>query len=506
MEEETQENPETESLDGERKESETHESMSPRSELEVPVSGYSDSDETQENPESELLDETIKQTEPDELSSPRGVLEAPVSSSSSDSDNSSINSGSSVTEKSSASSVHRALFRDHQGLQWRSLIDNIKWKSVRRFSTIPLLGGYDISKKNLRRKLWRNRSADEEIDCGDIIVPKPSWRNFTHAELVAATENFSSERLIGKGGHAEVYKGCLPDGQLVAVKRITKKDKNDEDRAGDFLSELGIIAHINHPNAAKLIGFSADGGLHLALQYSPHGSLASLLHGATNCLEWKIRFKVALGVSEGLHYLHCECKRRIIHRDITASNILLTQDYEPQISDFGLAKWLPEKWVHHVVHPIEGTFGYLAPEYFMHGIVDEKTDVFAFGVLLLELITGRRAVDSFRQSLVMWAKPLLEKSHVKDLADPRLGDAYDSSEMKRTVLAALACLHHLPSMRPNMSRVVKLLRGEAGGPTELKQKSMEGRAIILDACDLEDYTCSNYLNDLNRHMKLVLDQ
>lgn len=230
-----------------------------------------------------------------------------------------------------------------------------------------------------------------------------------------------------------------------------------------------------------------------------------MLHGANgSILDWKIRFRVAVGVAEGLHYLHCECQRRIIHRDITASNILLTEDYEPQISDFGLAKWLPEKWVHHVVHPIEGTFGYMAPEYFMHGVVDEKTDVFAFGVLLLELITGRRAVDSSRQSLVMWAKPLLEMNNVKDIADPRLGDTYDTGEMKRAMLTALSCLHHLPNMRPNMIRVVQLLRGE-GGQIELKQKTMGGRTIILDACDLEDYTCTTYLKDLNRHMQLVLE-
>ncbi|XP_058185000.1 receptor-like cytosolic serine/threonine-protein kinase RBK1 isoform X1 [Rhododendron vialii] len=465
-------------------------------------------EEANENPDSESLNGTKKDAKIDDLSSPRGVLEAPVSGSS-DSDNSSISSGSSSFDSSAAekSPVENPLIGEissNNVLHWKNLIENIKWKSVRRFSTIPLIGGYDL--KNLRRKLGRNRSADEEIDCGDSVVPKPSWRNFSRSELSAATDNFSPEKLIGKGGHAEVYKGCLSDGQVVAVKRITKKDKKDEDRVGDFLSELGIIAHINHPNAAKLIGFSVDGGFHLVLQFSSHGSLASLLHGATECLEWKIRFKVALGVAEGLQYLHCECHRRIIHRDITASNILLTEDNEPQISDFGLAKWLPEKWIHHVVDPIEGTFGYMAPEYFMHGIVDEKTDVFAFGVLLLELITGRRAVDSFRQSLVMWAKPLLENNNIKDLADPKLGDAYDTSEMKRAVSTALSCLHHLPNMRPTMGRVVQILRAESSsGQTELKQKSLGGKAIIVDACDLEDYTCTNYLNDLNRHMQLVLE-
>ncbi|XP_021803390.1 receptor-like cytosolic serine/threonine-protein kinase RBK1, partial [Prunus avium] len=189
-----------------------------------------------------------------------------------------------------------------------------------------------------------------------------------------------------------------------------EKEKENEDRVGDFLGELGIIAHISHPNAARLLGFGIDGGLHLVLQFSPHGSLASLLFGSEESMDWKVRFKVAVGIAEGLRYLHHECHRRIIHRDIKASNILLTEDYEAQISDFGLAKWLPEKWTHHVVFPIEGTFGYLSPEYFMHGIVDEKTDVFAYGVLLLELITGRRAVDSTQQSLVIWAKPLLDAS------------------------------------------------------------------------------------------------
>ncbi|KAH7851096.1 hypothetical protein Vadar_007251 [Vaccinium darrowii] len=470
--EETQENPETESL-------------------------------TQENPETESLKEMEKNDDcSDDQSSPRGVLEIPVSGS--DSDNSSTISSSWGTAKLA---THRASFREsHVLLHWRNFIDNIRSKSVRRFSAIPLLLGND-SRKSLRKKLNRNRSADDEIDCGDVEEgPKPSWRNFTLAELSAATDDFSSERLIGKGGHAEVYKGTLPDGQIVAVKRITKKEKKDDNnRVGDFLTELGIIAHINHPNAAKLIGFSSDGGLHLVLQFSPQGSLANVLHGANgSVLDWKIRFTVAVGVAEGLHYLHCECQRRIIHRDITASNILLTEDYEPQISDFGLAKWLPEKWVHHVVHPIEGTFGYMAPEYFMHGVVDEKTDVFAFGVLLLELITGRRAVDSSRQSLVMWAKPLLEMNNVKDIADPRLGDTYDTGEMKRAMLTALSCLHHLPNMRPNMIRVVQLLRGE-GGQIELKQKTMGGRTIILDACDLEDYTCTTYLKDLNRHMQLVLE-
>lgn len=464
--------------------------------------------ETEESPEMETNDDITKKTEPPILEdpSPRCVLEIPISGT--DSDHSSSSSSSSCSSGSTEKLVpeRTGILRESNGIQWKQILDSFKKKSVRRFSVIPLISTYEtIARKNLRRKLARiQHSADVFIDCEGIMAPKPSWRNFDYLELEAATDNFSSENLIGEGGHAKVYKGCLSDGQVVAVKKLMKTEKQEEDRVGDFLSELGIIAHINHPNAARLLGFSIDSGLHLVLEFLPHGSLATVLHGGSDCLEWKKRFKVALGIAEGLQYLHHDCPRRIIHRDIKASNILLNANFEAQISDFGLAKWLPENWIHHIVFPIEGTFGYLAPEYFMHGIVDEKTDVFAYGVLLLEIITGRRAVDSSRQSLVMWAKPLLEANNAKELADPRLGDDYDPIEMKHAMFTALMCIHHLPNTRPHMIRVVQLLRGE-GAPVEFKQKTNAGRAVLLDGCDLQDYTCTTYLKDLNRHMQLVME-
>lgn len=465
--------------------------------------------ETQKKPESESHWGFFKKPE---FCSPRGVLEIPVSGSDTDSSTSSNNSF------SSANKLNLEALAPESSGNWRSFIQNIKKKSARRFSTLPLLiTSSDLTKRHLNRKLGRIRSAEDELDLGLPEILKPSWKNFTQEELANATDDFNSENLLGKGGYAEVYKGRLPDGQLVAVKRLMKKEnkegKEEEARTGDFLTELGIIAHVNHPNAARLIGFGVEGGLHLVLQFSPHGSLASLLHGTESTLEWTTRYKVAVGVAEGLNYLHQGCHRRIIHRDIKASNILLTQDYEPQISDFGLAKWLPDKWTHHIVYPIEGTFGYLAPEYFMHGIVDEKTDVFAFGVLLLELITGRRAVDSSRQSLVIWAKPLLENKKIDELVDPRLGDDYMLGEMKNVMVAASMCIHHLSTNRPPMNRVVEVLKGtdkaastagEMMGTRVEQQKSIVGRGILFDACGLDDYTCSTYLNDLDRHKKLAL--
>ncbi|XP_038998443.1 receptor-like cytosolic serine/threonine-protein kinase RBK1 [Hibiscus syriacus] len=447
------------------------------------------------------MEETVdseKNPENDEQS-PRCVLEIPVLGSDYDTSSCSSNS-SSFSPKIKGN-------KDSCGSQWKNLIGNIKKKSARSFSLVPLLASYDISRKNLRRlKLGKfNASEEETVGAIDFMeVPKPSWKSFSFYELDSATDNFNPENLLGKGGHAEVYKGQLSDGRIVAVKKLVKNEKEAEDRANDFLSELGIIAHIDHPNAARLIGFSIDGGLHLVLQFSPHGSLSSVLFGSPEHLDWKTRFKVATGIADGLKYLHHDCQRRIIHRDIKASNILLTEDFEAQISDFGLAKWLPENWPHRVVHPIEGTFGYLAPEYFMHGIVDEKIDIFAFGVLLLEILTGRLAVDSARQSLVIWAKPLLERNKVKELVDPKLGDDYDPAEMKRAMLTASMCINHTANMRPSMMRVVKLLKNEES-PVERDWKSHGEKTVIGDCFDLQDYSRTSYLNDLNRHMQLVME-
>ncbi|KAL2349010.1 hypothetical protein Fmac_003010 [Flemingia macrophylla] len=435
----------------------------------------------------------------DEDASPRTILETPVSGTESDT---SGWSGSFGFDKS-PSVIGKAIPWETMQ-QWKSMIDVFKFKSVRKLTALPLLAvTNDISRKGFNKRLARIRSAEEGIDIG-AIPTKPSWRNFDYEELAAATGDFCSENLIGKGGHAEVYKGQLTDGQVIAVKRIMKNEKDAADRAGDFLTELGIIAHINHPNATRLVGFGIDRGLYFVLQYAPHGSLSSLLFGSKG-LEWKIRFKVAIGVAEGLRYLHKECPRRIIHRDIKASNILLNEDYEAEISDFGLAKWLPSNWANHVVFPIEGTFGYLAPEYFMHGVVDEKTDVFAYGVLLLELITGRRAVDDdSRQSLVVWAKPLLDSNNVKEIADPRLGDDYDPIEMKSAMVTASMCVHHASSKRPFMHKAVQMLKGEEA-IAEPKKNLVSQKSLMLEACDLEDYTCSNYLTDLNRHRQLIME-
>ncbi|MBA0871016.1 hypothetical protein Goshw_020115 [Gossypium schwendimanii] len=332
-------------------------------------------------------------------------------------------------------------------------------------------------------------ALDAELRC-----LKSSWKNFSLSELQEATNNFShEENLIGQGGYAEVYKGQLKDRKFVAIKRLMKG--SPEEMIEDFLSELGIMVHLDHPNIAKMIGYGVEGGMYLVLQLSPHGSLSSLLYGPKEKLTWSIRFKIAVGTAEGLSYLHEGCQRRIIHKDIKAANVLLSENFDAQISDFGLSKWLPDNWTHHTVYKVEGTFGYLAPELFMHGIVDEKTDVYAFGVLLLELITGRRAVDSSQKSLVIMAKPLIAENKINELVDPALGNNYDLDQLKCAIATASICINQSSMDRPQMS----MLKGDPKCLEMLKEqeKCPHRRTFSDEIFHTEEYNSTNRLNGQN---------
>lgn len=441
------------------------------------------------------LDDVEKETaEVVDVASPRGVLEDRLQSS--DSETCSSKDSTSCTESAQTRSVQ------HSSSLWKGFFRLWRQKSMKRLSSFPPLGAGRLSR-------WKsNREANKPSNCNpdsELSFLKPSWKTFTIAELQNATNSFSQDNVIGKGGFAEVYKGCLEDGQLIAVKRLTRGTADEI--TNNFLAELGILVHINHPNIGKLIGVGFDGGMHLILSLSPHGSLSNILHeGSRENLDWGVRYKVAVGTANGLEYLHERGQRRIIHRDIKAANILLTEDFEPQICDFGLAKWLPDQLTHHTVSSFEGTFGYLAPEYLMHGVVDEKTDVFAFGVLLLELISGRKAIDSSQQSLLMWARPLIEKNELKEIVDPSLGDSYDREQLEHLVEAASLCTQQSPILRPRMSQVLGLLKGEVmTDSTQVHQVPLRRRTYSEELFDAEEYNATRYLNDLNRHMQLALD-
>lgn len=323
-----------------------------------------------------------------------------------------------------------------------------------------------LTKKKSRKLMQSIPELPSQLDA-ELYCFEASWTNYSLAELKDATDNFSHENLIGEGGYSEVYKGHLQDGQIIAVKRLIRG--TPEEMTADFLSELGILVHVNHPNISNVIGYGVEGGMHLVLPLSHHGSLASLLSGQKEKLDWRIRYNIALGTAAGLSYLHEGCQRRIIHRDIKAANILLSEDFEPRISDFGLAKWLPDQWTNLTVSQFEGTFGYLAPEVFMDGLVDEKTDVYAYGVLLLEIITGRPALDESQQSLVMWAKPLINSKNAEKLLDPHLDGACDLEQLNDIVWIASQCINQSPTERPKMGKIYRMLSGDEGIPDNGKK-------------------------------------
>ncbi|XP_019176357.1 PREDICTED: proline-rich receptor-like protein kinase PERK8 isoform X1 [Ipomoea nil] len=286
---------------------------------------------------------------------------------------------------------------------------------------------------------------------------------FTYEELAEATNGFSSQSLLGEGGFGCVYKGLLADGREVAVKQLKSGGGQGE---REFRAEVEIISRVHHRHLVSLVGYCISEHQRLLVyDYVPNDTLHYHLHGEGRpVMDWETRVKVAAGAARGIAYLHEDCHPRIIHRDIKSSNILLDSNFEAQVADFGLARLAADTNTH-VTTRVMGTFGYLAPEYASSGKLTEKSDVFSFGVVLLELITGRKPVDSSQplgdESLVEWARPLLvqalENENFDDLVDPRLEKNFVAIEMFRMIEAAAACVRHLAAKRPRMSLVVRAL-------------------------------------------------
>ncbi|KAL1208006.1 Protein kinase STUNTED [Cardamine amara subsp. amara] len=290
-----------------------------------------------------------------------------------------------------------------------------------------------------------------------------SCQFFKYKELVSVTSNFSADNFIGKGGSSRVFRGYLPNGREVAVKIL----KQTECVLKDFVAEIDIITTLNHKNVISLLGYCFENNnLLLVYNYLSRGSLEENLHGNKKDMvvfRWNERYKVAVGIAEALDYLHNSAPQPVIHRDVKSSNILLSDDFEPQLSDFGLAKWASLSTTQITCSDVAGTFGYLAPEYFMHGKMNNKIDVYAYGVVLLELLSGRKPICSespkAQESLVMWAKPILDGKEYSQLLDPSLQDN-NGDQMERLALAATLCVRHEPQSRPKMGTVLKLLKGD----------------------------------------------
>ncbi|XP_054796775.1 G-type lectin S-receptor-like serine/threonine-protein kinase At5g35370 [Prosopis cineraria] len=331
---------------------------------------------------------------------------------------------------------------------------------------------YRISKGE-EIKLGKFKSHSSE-DLEAFHIPGLPKR-FDYEELVEATDGFKT--LIGSGGFGAVFKGQLPDKTVVAVKKIVNLGNQGKK---DFCTEIAIIGNIHHVNLVKLKGFCAEGRQRLLIyEYMNRGSLDRTLFGGGPVLEWQERVDIALGTARGLAYLHGGCEQKIIHCDIKPENILLHDHFQAKISDFGLSKLLsPEQ--SGLFTTMRGTRGYLAPEWLTNSAITEKTDVYSFGMVLLELVSGRKNCSVGSQSpskdessscrsgtssvtglvyFPLFALEMHEQGRYLELADPRLEGRVSNDEVEKLVRIALCCVHEEPALRPNMAAVVGMLEG-----------------------------------------------
>ncbi|KAF5451911.1 hypothetical protein F2P56_026966 [Juglans regia] len=311
------------------------------------------------------------------------------------------------------------------------------------------------------RKGWMgdNGSANKELRGIDLQTGL-----FTLRQIRAATENFNPANKLGEGGFGSVYKGVLSDGTVIAVKQLSSKSKQGN---REFVNEIGMISALQHPNLVKLYGCCIEGNqLLLIYEYMENNCLSRALFGKDTIrrlkLDWPTRQKICIGIARGLAYLHEESRLKIVHRDIKTSNVLLDEDYNAKISDFGLAK-LTEDDKTHISTRVAGTIGYMAPEYAMRGYLTNKVDVYSFGVVALEIASGKsntnyRPKEEFVY-LLDWAYVLQERGSLLELVDPELGLEYSSEEAVVMLNVALLCTNASPTLRPTMSQVVSMLEG-----------------------------------------------
>ncbi|XP_074276726.1 putative LRR receptor-like serine/threonine-protein kinase At5g63710 isoform X2 [Silene latifolia] len=315
--------------------------------------------------------------------------------------------------------------------------------------------------KKCKEDVFVDVAGEDECKYSFGQVKRFSWR-----EIQIATNSFSESNVIGQGGFGKVYKGKLMDNTRVAVKRLTNYHNPGGEAA--FLREVHLISVAVHKNLLRLIGFCTTGSERvLVYPFMKNLSVAYRLRElkpGEEGLDWARRKKVAFGTAHGLEYLHEHCNPKIIHRDLKAGNILLDDDFEAVLCDFGLAK-LVDANLTHVTTQVRGTMGHIAPEYLSTGKSSEKTDVFGYGITLLELVTGQRAIDFSRLEeeedvlLVDHMKKLLREKRLHDIVDSNLKSNYDHKEVEMIVQVALLCTQNAPEARPRMAEVVKMLQG-----------------------------------------------
>ncbi|KAM3406893.1 hypothetical protein ACQJBY_000754 [Aegilops geniculata] len=313
-----------------------------------------------------------------------------------------------------------------------------------------------------RMRPRRDDLHDDMDGSGEIIrTIMSSQLGFRYEELRKATDDFNQINKLGQGGYGSVYKGVLPDGREIAVKRLYLNTRQWTDQ---FFNEVKLVSQVQHKNLVKLLGCSVEGPESLLVyEYLCNTSLDHYLFDAfkKNALDWERRSEIVLGAAEGLSYLHSGSEVRIIHRDIKASNVMLDERFRPKIGDFGLARNFMEDQTH-LSTGLAGTFGYMAPEYIVHGQLTEKADIYSYGVLVLEIVTGRKnhnSVASSAEGLSLMSQ--LWKHYnagtLMEILDPNLRDQCSEAEALKVFQVGLLCAQASPNLRPPMWKVVEML-------------------------------------------------
>ncbi|CAN6243966.1 unnamed protein product [Urochloa humidicola] len=320
---------------------------------------------------------------------------------------------------------------------------------------------------NARRKSHLREVFVDVAGEDDRRIAFGQLKRFAWRELQIATDNFNERNVLGQGGFGKVYKGVLPDATKVAVKRLTDYESPGGEAA--FLREVELISVAVHRNLLRLIGFCTTQTERLLVYpFMQNLSVAYRLREfkpSEPILDWPARKRVAIGTARGLEYLHEHCNPKIIHRDVKAANVLLDEDFEPVVGDFGLAK-LVDVQKTSVTTQVRGTMGHIAPEYLSTGKSSERTDVFGYGIMLLELVTGQRAIDFSRLEeeeevlLLDHVKKLQREGQLDSIVDGNLNQNYDDEELEMIIQIALLCTQASPEDRPSMSEVVRMLEGE----------------------------------------------